>query len=251
MKTNGRPQVVVVTGASAGVGRAVAQAFARRGAKIGLLARGLDGLEGACREVEAAGGRGLVLPTDVADPDSVERMVAAALAEFGQLDVLVNNAGVNVFHEPLEMPPSEWERCFQIDLNGAWHCCRAALPHLLARGRGSIVNIASVHSFQIIPHCFPYPVAKHGLLGLTRALAIEYAARNIRVNAICPGYIETPMIGGALEHGMSERFAAAASLGRLGQPHEIGKVARFLLSDDASFLTGQAIAVDGGVTTTV
>ena len=191
------------------------------------------------------------MQTDVGDPVSIQRMVEAAIAHFGLPDVLVNNAGVNVFHDPLEMPFSEWERCFRIDLNGAWHCCRAVLPHMLARGRGSIVNIASVHAFQIIPHCFPYPVAKHGLLGLTRALAIEYAARNIRVNAICPGYIETPI---SYEYWNTFPDPAAEQQrayqlhppGRIGTPDEVAWPAVFLASDEAGFINGASLVVDGG-----
>ena len=116
-----------------------------------------------------------------------EAMAEAAERAFGPADILVNNAGINVAHEPLELTDEDWRRCFAVDLDGVWHCCRAVLPQMLRAGRGSIVNIASVHSFTIIPHFFPYPVAKHALLGLTRVLGIEYADRGIRVNAIAPG----------------------------------------------------------------
>ena len=135
--------------------------------------------------------RAIFVPCDVTDPKAADASVAAALTQFGRLDILVNNAGVNVFHAPLETDAEEWRRCFAIDLDGAWHMAKAALPAMLASAGGSIVNIASAHAFSIIPGCFPYPVAKHGLLGLTRALGVEYAAQGVRVNAIAPGYIET------------------------------------------------------------
>ena len=117
----------------------------------------------------------------------------ATRAAFGTPDILVNNAGINVFRDPLAMSDQDWDRCMSVDLEGVWRCTRAFLPGMIEAGRGSIVNIASAHAFQIIPGCFPYPVAKHAVVGLTRALAIEYAARGIRVNAIAPGYIETPI----------------------------------------------------------
>src|SRR5258707_957644 len=186
-------KIAIITGAGRGIGAAIAARFAEAGARV--VVAELDPATGeACAErLRQAGGHAIAIQTDVGDPASVDALLKGAVAAFGLPNVLVNNAGVNVFHDPLEMPFEEWARCFRVDLEGVWHCCRAVLPHLLAQGGGSIVNIASVHAQQIIPHCFPYPVAKHGLLGLTRALAIEYAARSIRVNAICPGYIETEL----------------------------------------------------------
>jgi NAD(P)-dependent dehydrogenase (short-subunit alcohol dehydrogenase family)/glyoxylase-like metal-dependent hydrolase (beta-lactamase superfamily II) len=244
-------RVAIVTGAGRGIGAAIAARFAEEGARV--VVAELDPARGeACAaQLGQHGHAAIAVQTNVGDPDSVQRMVEAAIAHFGLPDVLVNNAGVNVFHRPLDMPAAEWERCFQVDLEGAWHCCRAVLPHLLARGRGSIVNIASVHAFQIIPHSFPYPVAKHGLLGLTRALAIEYAARNIRVNAISPGYIETPV---SAEHWNTfpdpqaerQRAYQMHPPGRIGTPDEVAWPAVFLASDEAGFINGANLVVDGG-----
>jgi NAD(P)-dependent dehydrogenase (short-subunit alcohol dehydrogenase family)/glyoxylase-like metal-dependent hydrolase (beta-lactamase superfamily II) len=244
-------RVAIVTGAGRGIGEAIATRFAEEGARV--VVAEIDPLTAeACAErLRQAGHEALAVQTDVADPASVERMLARTLAHFGPPEVLVNNAGVNVFHDPLRMPPAEWERCFAIDLNGVWHCCRAVLPHLLARGRGSIVNIASIHSFQIIPHCFPYPVAKHGLLGLTRALAIEYAPHNIRVNAICPGYIDTSISDdyyNSFPDPEAERQRARRlhPPGRIGTPDEVAWPAVFLASDEAGFINGASLVVDGG-----
>jgi NAD(P)-dependent dehydrogenase (short-subunit alcohol dehydrogenase family)/glyoxylase-like metal-dependent hydrolase (beta-lactamase superfamily II) len=244
-------RVAIVTGAGRGIGAAIATRFAEEGAQVVIAELDPATGEATAAQLRQDGYAALAMQTDVGDPASIQRMVEATIAHFGLPDVLVNNAGVNVFHDPLEMPFSEWERCFRIDLNGAWHCCRAVLPHMLTRGRGSIVNIASVHAFQIIPHCFPYPVAKHGLLGLTRALAIEYAARNIRVNAICPGYIETPI---SYEYWNTFPDPAAEQQrayqlhppGRIGTPDEVAWPAVFLASDEAGFMNGASLVVDGG-----
>ncbi len=244
-------RVAIVTGAGRGIGAAIAARCAEAGARV--VVAELDPASGEARAVQLrqAGHEAMAVQTDVGDPASVERMVAAVVARFGPPEVLINNAGVNVFHDPLLMPFEEWERCFRVDLEGVWHCCRAVLPHLLAHGRGSIVNIASVHAQQIIPHCFPYPVAKHGLLGLTRALAIEYAARHIRVNAICPGYIETELsveywntfLDPAAERQRAYRLHPP---GRIGTPDEVAWPAVFLASDEAGFINGATLMVDGG-----
>ncbi len=172
-------------------------------------------------------------------------------AQAGAVDVLVNNAGINVFHDPLATTEAEWRRCLSVDLDGVWHCCRAVLPGMLAAGRGAIVNIASTHSFRIIPGCFPYPVAKHAVVGLTRALAIEYAARGIRVNAIAPGYIDTPI---AQEYWATfadpaaerQRAEALHPPRRIGRPEEVAMTAVFLASDEAPFINAETIVIDGG-----
>ena len=181
-------KVAIVTGAGRGIGEATARAFAREGASV--VVAELDPATGAA-VAEALGGPALYLPCDVTEEASVERVASDTLMAFGRIDVLVNNAGINVFHDPLDTSEAEWRRCFAVDLDGVWRMSRAVLPAMLRQGGGAIVNIASSHSFSIIPGCFPYPVAKHGLLGLTRALGIDYAARGVRVNAIAPGYVET------------------------------------------------------------
>ncbi len=244
-------RVAIVTGAGRGIGAAIATRMAEEGARVVVAELDSASGEATAARLRASGHAAHAVTTDVGDPASVERMVAATVAHFGPPEVLVNNAGVNVFHDPLHMPQSEWERCFRVDLTGVWYGCRAVLPHLLARGRGSIVNIASVHGFQIIPHCFPYPVAKHGLLGLTRALAIEYARHNIRVNAICPGYIETELslvYWNTFPDPPAERQRAydLHPPGRIGTPDEVAWPAVFLASDEAGFINGASLVIDGG-----
>jgi NAD(P)-dependent dehydrogenase (short-subunit alcohol dehydrogenase family) len=152
----------------------------------------------------------------------------------------------------LKLTNEEWRRCFAVDLDGVWYCTRTVLPYLLEKGKGSIVNIASVHSFQIIPHCFPYPVAKHGVIGLTRALAIEYAERNIRVNAICPSYIATQVNVDYFNtfpdpEVERKRVEDLHPLKKIGQPDEVAWAVVFLASDEAGFITGASLMVDGGL----
>ncbi|KVF32740.1 SDR family oxidoreductase [Burkholderia vietnamiensis] len=246
-------KVAAVTGAARGIGAAIAHAFAREGACVALLDVDVEHAQrtAAAIAAEVDGARVLALHADVTRQDSVRVALARTEAEFGPLDVLVNNAGINVFADPLTMSDDDWRRCFAVDLDGVWHGCRAALPGMVERGRGCIVNIASTHAFSIIPGCFPYPVAKHGVLGLTRALGIEYAAHNVRVNAIAPGYIDTQLTRDWWEAQDDPAAARAQTLAlqpmkRIGQPDEVAMTAVFLASDEAPFINATCITVDGG-----
>ncbi|HEJ2443585.1 SDR family oxidoreductase [Burkholderia multivorans] len=246
-------KVAMVTGAARGIGAAIARAFAGEGARVALVdvdfAQAEHTAAAIARDVEGA--RVLPLHADVTQQGSVRDALAQAEAALGALDVLVNNAGINVFADPLTMSDDDWRRCFAVDLDGVWHGCRAALPGMVERGRGSIVNIASTHAFRIIPGCFPYPVAKHGVLGLTRALGIEYAARNVRVNAIAPGYIETQLTRDWWDAQPDPTAARTETLAlqpmkRIGRPEEVAMTAVFLASDEAPFINAACITVDGG-----
>ncbi|HEY3539138.1 MAG TPA: SDR family oxidoreductase [Trinickia sp.] len=246
-------KVALVTGAGRGIGAAIARAFAGEGAAVLLAELDTDAGEASRDAIqrEHAGARMKAHRTDVTDAASVRDAVAAAEDAFGPIDVLVNNAGINVFCDPLTMTDDDWRRCFAVDLDGVWNGCRAVLPGMVERGRGSIVNIASTHAFKIIPGCFPYPVAKHGVIGLTRALGIEYAARQVRVNAIAPGYIETQLTldwWNAQPDPESARRATLAlqPMKRIGQPEEVAMTAVFLASDEAPFINASCITVDGG-----
>jgi NAD(P)-dependent dehydrogenase (short-subunit alcohol dehydrogenase family) len=242
-------KVAMITGAGRGIGAAIASAFVREGASV-VLAE-LD-LELARATAERIGSKNvLAVQTDVTQSASVQNAVKQAEAAFGPVDVLVNNAGINVFCDPLTMSDDDWRRCFAVDLDGVWNGCRAVLPGMVERGGGSIVNIASTHSFQIIPGCFPYPVAKHGVIGLTRALGIEYAGRQVRVNAIAPGYIETQLTHDWWNEQADPAKAKQATLDlqpmkRIGQPEEVAMTAVFLASDEAPFINASCITVDGG-----
>ena len=248
-------KVAIVTGAGRGIGAAIARAFAGEGAAV-VLAE-LDGAsaDATAREIAGAveGAQTLAVQTDVTQPASVHAAVEEAQRAFGPVDVLVNNAGINVFADPLTMTDEDWRRCFAVDLDGVWNGCRAVLPGMVGRGAGSIVNIASTHAFQIIPGCFPYPVAKHGVIGLTRALGIEYAPRNVRVNAIAPGYIETQLTHDWWNAQPDPQAARKATLDlppmkRIGRPEEVAMTAVFLASDEAPFINASCITIDGGRT---
>src|SRR5262249_41261029 len=166
--------------AGQGIGAAIARSFVTEGARV-VIAE-ISAQTGTHMAGEL-GSQAVFVPVDVTDSDSVTAMMSRAVEIFGPPNVLVNNGGISMFNDPLKLTDEEWRRCFNVDLDGVWRCTRAVLPHLLAQGKGDVVNIASIHAVQIIPGYFPYPAAKHGLLGMTRALAMEYAGKNIRFNA--------------------------------------------------------------------
>lgn len=241
-------KIAIITGAGRGIGAAIAEAFRREGAKVIIAER--DAATGRATAARL-GDNALFLETDVTDQASVDATIAATTERFGRIDILVNNAGINVFHEPLETTDAEWARCMAVDLEGVWRMSRAVLPTMLDGRGGNIINIASSHSSTIIPGTFPYPVAKHGLLGLTRSLGIEYAARGVRVNAIAPGYIETDL---AIQYwdtfpdpdAERQRTYDLHPPRRIGKPEEVAMTAVFLASDEAPFINATSIAIDGG-----
>jgi NAD(P)-dependent dehydrogenase (short-subunit alcohol dehydrogenase family) len=245
-------KAALVTGAGRGIGAAIALAFAREGASVVLAELDIDTAQQTAESIKAqTGARVLAVRTDVTQSASVQHAVSEAEQAFGALDIWVNNAGINVFCDPLTMTDDDWRRCFAVDLDGVWNGCRAVLPGMVERGAGSIINIASTHAFKIIPGCFPYPVAKHGVIGLTRALGIEYAPRNVRVNAIAPGYIETQLTHDWWNEQPDPEAARLATLQlppmkRIGRPEEVAMTAVFLASDEAPFINASCITVDGG-----
>lgn len=243
-----KDKIAIVSGAGRGIGKAIAEAFAREGASVVIAEHDVTTGTAAANEI---GERARFIATDVTDQGSVDAMRDAILAAYGRIDILINNAGINVFHDPLETSDAEWARCMSVDLEGVWRMCRAVLPTMRAQQDGAIVNIASSHAFTIIPGTFPYPVAKHGLLGLTRSLGIEYAADNVRVNAISPGYIETQL---ALDYwnefpdpeAERQRTYDLHPPKRIGRPLEVAMTAVFLASDEAPFINAANIVIDGG-----
>ena len=244
-------KVAVVTGAGQGIGAAIARCFAAEGAKVVVAEVNPETGSATASELSAAGAEALFVQTDVSDPASAAAMSRSVGEAFGPPTVLVNNAGVNVFGDPLKATDEDWRRCMAVTLEGAWNCSRALLPGMIDAGGGSIINIASTHAFSIIPGCFPYPVAKHAVVGLTRALGIEYAEKGVRVNAIAPGYIETPIAvayWSTFPDPEAERRRANAlhPPRRIGRPEEVGWTAVFLASDEAPFINAATIVIDGG-----
>lgn len=240
-------KVAIVTGGAQGIGAAIARRFVAEGAAV-MIADIDEALAQAT--AQACGAR--AQHCDVADPASVAVMVAACKAALGPADVLVNNAGINVFRTPLEMTPDDWKACMAVDLEGAWHCSRAVLPDMLAQRDGAIINILSNHAFSIMKGTFPYPVAKHALLGMTRALGLEYAGQGISVNAISPGYTDTRLAQAEFDRHPDPARARAETEGRqppgrLCRPEEVAAVAVLLASDEARFMVGENIVIDGGV----
>jgi len=203
----------------------------------------------------AAEDKVIAVKADITIKTEIDAMTEQVLNHFGRIDVLVNNAGKNFFLNPLEITPTEWDKCLQTDLTGAWICSQAVLPQMLKQGDGNIINIASIHSYRILKGCFPYPVAKHALLGLTRALAIEYADKNIRVNAIAPGLIETPLAEAWFNEFADPKLIKQQEIEkipqkRMGSVTEVAYTALFLASDEARFINAECITIDGARTVT-
>jgi len=241
------PKVVFVTGAGSGIGRAAAEAFVRRGYATALA----DVNEDAGRNIEAelrALGECTFFPCDVTDDDTVRGAVAGTVATYGRLDAAFNAAGIDGEHgkRTAEGTMENWNRVIAVDLTGTWSCMRYELPAIIEAGGGSIVNCASVAGLRAAPTVPAYTAAKHGVVGLTRVAAREYAASGVRVNVICPGTVDTPMFRTSMTPEVIERLVATNPTGRLAAASEIAEVAVWLCEDAPGFLTGQAIAVDGG-----
>lgn len=252
---NGR--VALITGASSGIGRATAQAFAAKGANVVVAARRHEELASLVAEIEDRGGRASAVRTDVSASEDVERMVAHAIETFGRLDYAVNNAGIEGrFAGITELADDDWDRVLDINLRGAFLCLKHEARAMLNAGNGgAIVNVGSVNSFLGFPSGSAYVASKHGLVGLTTSVSAELAPQGIRVNLVCPGIIDTPMhqrLRGLLGDEMYDSSVLpSVHLQRAGRPEEIAKSVVFLCSDDASYITGATLTPDGGFTLTV
>ncbi len=242
-------KVAIVTGASAGIGRATALALSAEGARVLLADTDVQRGEEVARDIQHKGGQALFVETDVSDDRSVGEMTARAIEAYGSVDFAFNNAGIEGAPAPThECTVENWNRTLSVNLSGVWFCMRHQIPHMLERGRGSIVNCASIAGLVGFAGIPAYVASKHGIVGLTKTTALEYAEQGIRVNAVCPGVIDTEMV----ERFTGQQPEAEAALlesepiGRMGRPEEIADAVLWLFSDRSSFVTGQALAVDGG-----
>ena len=248
-------RIAIVTGAGSGLGEAISLKFAKNGATVVLADLDVEGAERVLQQIERDGGKGRVVKTDVSDHDAARALVDVAVKEFGRLDIAVNNAGIGGPTAPTgEYPIDGWDRIIGINLSGVFYGMRHQIPAMLASGGGAIVNMASIAGKVGLPNAGGYVAAKHGVVGLTETAAIEYAAQGIRVNAVGPGFINTPLIGkrAVLDTGASsggdelQALAALHPMNRLGEASEVAELVLFLASDRASFITGGYYNVDGG-----
>ena len=245
MKLDGK--VAVVTGGTSGIGLAIVQAFAEAGAAVIPVSRSREKVARAAAEVKNIGARTLEVTADVSKPEEVSSLAARVLAEFGKIDILVNNAGTAVKKPFLEQTWEDWKRVMDLNLNAIFFCCKVMGSHMVERRQGNIINVASIGSRCAITKSLPYCVSKGGLLQLTRTLSSEWAPYNIRVNAIAPAYIVTPMVQGMLEDKeLYQRIISRIPMGRLGNADEVQGAAVFLASEASSFITGEVIFIDGG-----
>ncbi|MEV5647099.1 SDR family NAD(P)-dependent oxidoreductase [Nocardia sp. NPDC052254] len=259
MSSTGRlaGKVALITGAGSGLGLASARRFAAEGAAVAIVDLDPAAATAAAEEIVANGGRALPVTANVTSDADAQRMIAATLAEFGQLDVVFANAGINGAGDAADTTEDEWDRVIAINLKGVWLTSKYALPHLIERRTGSIINQASMGGLIGLPGIFPYSAAKGGVIAMTKQMAVTYGPDNVRVNAICPGTIPTPLVyqsrvdrgtaaPDADQAALDADAAARFPLRRLGKPADLASIALFLASDEADWVTGGIYTVDGG-----
>ena len=245
-------RVVVVTGGALGIGRAVGDVLAERGASVAILDWDESAGSEACSQIEGKGGRAIFQRVDVSNRQDVQSSVEKAYSAFGRIDSLVVSAGIQRYGTALTTDDAQWDEVINVNLRGAWNAARSTLPFIRQAGGGTIVNVSSVQALASQQNVLAYTVSKHGLLGLTRSMAMDFAKENIRVNAVCPGTVDTPMLKWAASldsdpQSVYDACNAMHPLGRIAQPREIAEVVAFLAHESSSFVTGAVWTVDGGL----
>jgi 2-deoxy-D-gluconate 3-dehydrogenase len=244
-------RAALVTGASRGIGAAIAMAYAEAGADVALAARSADDIEALAGKIEALGRKAVAIPTDVTDVDQIDACVARAIEALGGLDILVNNAGGSRFMAPaVDTRREGWTKAIKLNLDQVFYFCQTAGKHMLERGRGSVINMSSVAGVSAAPTLSYYSAAKHGVIGLTKTLAVEWGTSNVRCNAICPGWVKTDLNKAIWSNDtMAAEFVKDQPIKRWGEVSDITGAAVWLASDASAYVTGTAIVIDGGQTT--
>jgi NAD(P)-dependent dehydrogenase (short-subunit alcohol dehydrogenase family) len=243
-------KVAIVTGASKGIGKAIATRFAREGASLVVASRSRDALEKVAHEIKSAGGEALVVTVDVRNADSTDELVKKTVSHYGRLDLLVNNAGITMGGASEELSPEDWRTAMETDLFGVFFACQAAARVMIPQGGGNIINISSVNGILAAPRRAAYCSSKAGVNALTKVLAIEWADRNIRVNAIAPGYVRTELVQDVIDKGAisMEAILRRTPQHRIGEVEDIAGLAVYMASDESSYMTGSIVTIDGGWT---
>ena len=244
-----KDKVAIITGAASGIGKATAKLFAEHGAKVVVADIDKDGGSQTVTQIQNGGNEAIFVETDVTLKVNTEKMVAQTVETYGKLDILFNNAGIAMRLPVAELPEEDWHRCLDVNLTGVFLCAKAAIPAMLKNGCGSIINMSSIYGVVGADVRAAYVASKGGVTNLTRGMALDYAENNIRVNCICPGFVETPLVAGVIK--TPEEYQALADkhpMRRLGQPEEIAYGALYLASDESAFVTGIALPIDGGYT---
>lgn len=243
-------KVAIVTGGSSGIGRATALKFAGEGAKVVVADVGIKGGEGTVKQIQEMGGEAVFVKTDVTQATEVKNLIQTAVSTYGRLDCAANNAGITGVPSPVdEVTEENWQATIDINLKGIWLCMKYEIPQMLKNGGGAIVNTASIVSVIGFRASSPYSASKHGVLGLTKSAALEYATEGIRINAVSPGFISTPIVDDLLrlDAQIESQMIALTPMGRMGKSEEIAEAIVWLCSYKASFVTGHNLVVDGGV----
>ncbi len=242
-------KVVMVSGGASGIGKACVQTFSEGGAKVAVVDLNRTLGENVINSVKEAGGEAIFLQADVSNPVAVKEMIAEIVATFGKLNYAVNNAGIGGEQNPTgEYSIAGWQKVIDINLNGVFYCMRYEIPQMIKQGGGAIVNMASILGAVGFATASAYVAAKHGVLGLTKAAALEYASQGIRINSVGPAFIKTPLVTDSINQETQDQIASLHAMGRMGEPEEVASLTAFLCSDEASFMTGGYYLVDGGYT---